>query len=257
MAKSPKKETLPAELANAFKADAGMGHETLTISDMQIPFLRIIQALSPQLKKSDPAFIEGASQGDIFNTVTNKVWQADKGITVVPIHYVMKLLEFVPRQSGGGFVGELYHNSPEVQQAVRDKESGMELLPNGNELVRTAQHYVKIVHEDGSLESAIVDMKKTQRKVSKVWNSLAKLRKSNGVELPIFASTYHLTSVEDGNDKGSWYSWSVEVGDLVPSIEVYNECKELHISLRKGEMQIPVAPSDLMLDDQSSNEVPF
>tara|TARA_R100000664_G_scaffold15001_1_gene23406 strand:- start:620 stop:1396 length:777 start_codon:yes stop_codon:yes gene_type:complete len=258
MAKAPKKEnTLPAELANAFEADAGMGLEDITTSDMQMPFLRIIQALSPQLKKNDPAFIEGASQGDVFNTVTNKIWEADKGVTVLPVHFIMKLLEFVPRQSGGGFVGELHHNSPEVRQAVRDKDSGMELLPNGNELVRTAQHYVKIVHEDGNLESAIVDMKKTQIKVSKKWNSLAHMQKHNGATLPSFANTYQLSSVEDGNDKGSWYSWSVKVGSPVPSMEAYYECKELHTNIRKGELQISVAPSDLMLDDQSSDEVPF
>ena len=56
---------LPAGLAEAFEADSGFGFEEVTSSDLQIPFLRIIQALSPQLKKSDAAFIEGAGQGDI------------------------------------------------------------------------------------------------------------------------------------------------------------------------------------------------
>ena len=82
MAKSNGK--LPAELAAAFEDDAGFGFEEVTSSDLQIPFLRIIQALSPQLKKSDAAFIEGAGQGDIFNTVTNKVWDADEGVIVLP-----------------------------------------------------------------------------------------------------------------------------------------------------------------------------
>ena len=86
MAKSNGK--LPAELTAAFEADSGMGLEDVSTTDMQIPFLRIIQALSPQLKKSDPAFIEGASQGDIFNTVTNKVWGADEGVSVLPVHFI-------------------------------------------------------------------------------------------------------------------------------------------------------------------------
>ena len=255
MAKSNGK--LPAELTAAFEADSGMGLEDVSTTDMQIPFLRIIQALSPQLKKSDPAFIEGASQGDIFNTVTNKVWSADEGVSVLPVHFIQKMLEFVPRSAGGGFVGELSADSNEVRQAVRDQDTGMEVLPNGNELVRTAQHYIKIVHEDGSLESAILDMKKTQLKVSRKWNTLIAMQKHNGTTLPSFAKTYTLKSIEDGNDKGSWYSWSIGVGDMVKSIDAYNDCKELHSSIRKGELQIAPPPSDMVLEDQSSQEVPF
>ena len=255
MAKSNGK--LPAELTAAFEADSGMGLEDVSTTDMQIPFLRIIQALSPQLKKSDPAFIEGASQGDIFNTVTNKTWAAEDGVSVLPVHFIQKMLEFVPRSAGGGFVGELSADSNEVRQAVRDQDTGMEVLPNGNELVRTAQHYIKIVHEDGSLESAILDMKKTQLKVSRKWNTLIAMQKHNGTTLPSFAKTYTLKSIEDGNDKGSWYSWSIGVGDMVKSIDAYNDCKELHSSIRKGELQIAPPPSDMVLEDQSSQEVPF
>ena len=249
---------LPAELTAAFEADAGVGLEDVTNSDMQVPFLRIIQALSPQVKKSDPAFIEGASQGDIFNTVTNKVWDSDKGVSVLPVHFVQKMLEFVPRSAGGGFVGELSSDSADVRRAVRDKDLGMEILPNGNELVRTAQHYVKIVHEDGTLESAIVDMKKTQLKVSRKWITLIAMQKHNGSTLPSFANTYTLKSIEDGNDKGSWYSWSVSIGGRVGSIEAYNDCKELHSTIKRGELQLAPPPSDLALEDQSSSEeVPF
>lgn len=254
MAKSNGK--LTAALSAAFIADSGMGLEDVSTTDMQIPFLRIIQALSPQLKKSDPAFIEGASQGDIFNTVTNKVWSADEGVSVLPVHFIQKMLEFVPRSAGGGFVGELSSDSNDVRQAVRDQDNGMEVLPNGNELVRTAQHYVKIVHEDGSLESAILDMKKTQLKVSRKWNTLIAMQKHNGTTLPSFAKTYTLKSIEDGNDKGSWYSWSIGVGEMIKSLDIYNDCKELHSSIRKGELQI-APPSEMVLEDQSSEEVPF
>ena len=44
---------LPVELENAFEEDLNLGFEEVTSSDIQIPFLRIIQALSPQIKKSD------------------------------------------------------------------------------------------------------------------------------------------------------------------------------------------------------------
>lgn len=253
-----KNGALPAELAEAFEADVGYGFEEVKSSDLQIPFVRIIQALSPQLKKSDAAYIEGASQGDIFNTVTNKVWEGDKGVSVLPVFFQMKFLEFVPRNQGGGFEGELSADSKDVRTAVRDKDSGMELLANGNELVRTAQHYIKIVHEDGNLENAIVDMKKTQLKKSRLWLSMMMMQKHKGSTLPPFANTYRLKSVEDGNDKGSWGSWSISLEGQVPSLEAYNDCKELHGSIASGELQIaPPVQDTEVITDNSLEDIPF
>ena len=120
------------DLAKAFEADAGSGFEEVTSSDIKIPFIRIIQALSPQIKKTDPSFIEGASQGDIFNTVTKTLWNGEEGILVIPSYFQQKLLEFIPRNQGGGFVGELSPESEDVRKAVRDQDSGLELLENGN-----------------------------------------------------------------------------------------------------------------------------
>jgi hypothetical protein len=239
------------DLMKAFESDSGSGFEEITSNDIQIPFIRIIQALSPQLKKTDPSFIDGASQGDIFNTVTKKVWSAEEGVEVIPIYYQLKLLEFIPRQEGGGFVGELDANSDEVRKANRDQTTGLELLENGNELVRTAQHYVKVIHEDGTLENAIVDMKKTQLKKSRGWNSVMMMQKHNGVTLPSFSSVYKLTSVEDGNDKGSWHSWSVSHLRHIDSMEAYNDAKSTHNSIKSGEMRVAIPA------DSNSDEVPF
>ena len=61
-------------------AGEGVDYDT---SELQIPFVRVIQALSPQIKKNDPQFIEGASQGDLFNTVTGEFWAGDEGIEVI------------------------------------------------------------------------------------------------------------------------------------------------------------------------------
>lgn len=241
-------EKLP-DLMKAFESDVGSGFEEVTSSDIQIPFLRIIQALSPQLKKSDAGFIEGASSGDIFNTVTKKTWDGEKGVVVIPVFFQLKLLEFIPRSQGGGFVSELSPTSDDVRKAVRDQDSGLELLESGNELVRTAQHYVKIVHDDGNLENAIIDMKKTQLKKSRQWMSIMTMQKHNGKTLPMFANTYRLKSVEDGNDKGSWNSWSISHEGQVSTMEAYEDAKALHSSVSSGELK-PALPTD-------TDDVPF
>ena len=237
------------DLTQAFESDLGSGFEEVTSSDIQIPFLRIIQALSPQLKKSDAGFIEGASSGDIFNTVTKNTWTGEKGVLVIPVYFQLKLLEFIPRSQGGGFVSELSPNSEDVRKAVRDADSGLELLESGNELVRTAQHYVKIVHDDVNLENAFNDMKKTQLKKSRQWLSIMMMQKHNGKTLPSFANVYRLKSIEDGNDKGSWNSWSVAHDSQVKTLDAYNDAKALHTSVSSGELK-PALITD-------TDDVPF
>mgnify|MGYP004449352613 FL=1 len=248
---------LPAKLAEAFEADSGSGFEGVTTDDLQIPFIRLIQALSPQIDKSDSNYIQGSGAGDIFNTVTKQHWAGDEGVVVLPALFQMKLLEFIPRTQGGGFVGELSPTSDDVKNAHRDEDSGMELLPSGNELVRTAQYYVKIVHDDGTLESAILDMKKTQLKKSRAWLTLMQMQKHNGKALPMFANTYRLTSVKDENDKGKWFNWSIAKEGSVPSIEAYNEAKEMHQSVVSGELAIAPPQNLEQIENQSDSDVPF
>ena len=116
-----------------------------------------------------------------------------------------------------------------------------------------------IVHEDGTLENAIVDMKKTQLKKSRLWLSMMMMQKHNGKTMPSFASTYRLKSVEDGNDKGSWGSWSIALEGAVPSMEAYTECRELHASISSGEIRIlpPSDPTIQAIQDIISDDVPF
>ena len=95
------KNKVSKELEKLFLENANMGMEEVSAEDMQMPFIRAIQPLSPQIKKNDSEFIAGASAGDIFNTVTKQYWEGEKGLIVIPTYYQMKFLEFIPRASGG------------------------------------------------------------------------------------------------------------------------------------------------------------
>ena len=87
-----KEDQLPTDLLDEITASAGEG-TAFDSSEMQIPFIRIIQAMSPQANKKDDAYIEGSGQGDAFNTVTNDFWNGDDGLVVVPCYQETKFLE--------------------------------------------------------------------------------------------------------------------------------------------------------------------
>jgi len=219
-------------------------------SEMQIPFIRVLQALSPQLNKKKPEYIEGASQGDLF-------------ITVIPCFQTTKYLEFVPRDMGGGFKGEIPANSPVLQQTTRN--GSREMLPSGNELVKSDQHFCLVVSEDGSYQPAVIDMKSTQLKVSRRWKTQIAMQKvkhpSTGamVTPAVFATMWKLTTTEESNDQGSWNNYLIEKVGLVTSRDLLLEAQAFRKSITAGEVKAaPEAqPEGYGGASNDGDEIPF
>ena len=253
---------LPAELMDDIVATAGEGVDYDT-SELQIPFIRVIQALSPQIKKSDPAFIKDAGQGDAFNTVTGQFWSGEDGITVIPCFQETKYLEFIPLDQDGGFVGERKVTDPDL--ANTERNGAKEILPNGNELVKSDQHYCIIVGEDGMHQPAIVDMKSTQLKVSRRWKTqiaMQKVKDSKGqMRTPaLYATMWKLSTTEESNQMGTWYNWQVEKVGFIQDKAMFDEAKSFRESIAKGEVKAAADPetSDSgATKDLKDDDIPF
>ena len=207
--------------------------------EMQIPFIRALQALSPQLNKKKPEYIDGAEQGDLFNTVTGQVWKGEEGVTIITCYKVTKYLEFTPRDMGGGFRGEISPTNPVLQQTTR--QGSKELLPTGNELVKSDQHYCLVLDGEGSFQPAVIDMKSTQLKVSRRWKTQIAMQKikhpktGQMITPPLFATEWKITTVEESNDQGSWFNPSVEKVGLVGERDLMLEAKAFRDSVAAGE----------------------
>ena len=210
-------------------------------SEMQIPFVRLAQLLSPQLNKKKPEYIDGLSDGDPFNNVTGQHWVGEQGLVVIPCYQTTKYLEFVPRTSGGGFRGEINANDPLLQRTVR--EGSKEILPNGNELVKSDQHFCLIIDEDGLTQPVVVDMKSTQLKVSRRWKTQIAMQKIKHpktgaiITPPLFATLWRLTTSAETNDKGDFYNWSVEKVGTVENRDLLMEAKAFRESIMRGEVK--------------------
>ena len=69
----------------------GTGLEDTSSEDYAIPFIRVLQSGSPQLKKSNGKYIEGAAQGMMFNTVTNRLYDGDEGLASCSVRLCQKV----------------------------------------------------------------------------------------------------------------------------------------------------------------------
>ena len=257
-----KKETaISTDIMDDILEFAGEG-ATFDSSEMQIPFIRILQAMSPQLKKREAEYIEGAEQGDMFNTVTGDKFKGEDGMIVLPCYQTVKYLEFVPRDLGGGFQGEISPTDPVLQKTTRN--GSKEILPNGHELVKSDQHFCLVIDADGITQPVVIDMKSTQLKVSRRWKTKIAMQKvkhpktSAMVLPPLFATQWKFTTVEESNDQGSWFNYAIEKIGLVNDRDLLQEALTFRTSVAAGELKAAKDPEHQQKRaEEDADSIPF
>lgn len=248
---------LPAELMDELVADGQQYQETMSKDDMSIPFLQILQSLSPQVIKGKPEFIKGAEPSMLFNTVTkelvatrddddNQIWPS---LQILPIYYKRSFIEWVPRNKGGGFVKE-YDVATGLTGVTQRNEQNLDIIQQnspigkpGNQLNDTHTHFVFVIREDGSFSPVVLTMTSTQLKPSKDWNALiAEVALPNGAKPPRFFATWKVSTRMRTNDQGSWYVWEFQragaVTDFPNGKDIYHEAKKFRDGVVAGEQTV-------------------
>ena len=160
-----KKTNAGALAVSNLEADANMGMGNITQEDLALPFLKILGQLSPEVNKRDGKYVEGASPGMIYNTVTGDLFDGEKGIQVIPCYYKLEYVEWKDRgKDGSGAPVNIYPSSSDILSKTTRGADFKDRLPNGNYIEKTAQHFV-IVSGD-SPTTALIAMKSTQLKTS-------------------------------------------------------------------------------------------
>ena len=235
-----KREQAGPLATNIFEADANQGSENIKQEDLALPFLKVLGQLSPEVNKQDAKYVEGAESGMILNTVTNILYDGKKGIDVLPVFYRRQYIEWQERGEGKGAPLNIYNAGDDIPKTTRDK-SNKDRLANGNYLENTANHFVVILGNTPS--TALISMKSTQLKTSKKWNSLmlgTKMPKAKGNGVftpPTYSHIYKLRTVQQSNDKGTWFGWDVSQTGVLKDTTVYALAKNFALSISKGEIQ--------------------
>lgn len=222
---------------------AGAGFEDVQAKDLQIPFIYLIQKLSPQLDDIKPEYNPDAKAGDLFNNVTKEL---SKQLTVIPVYFTSAMVEWKPNR--GGFVGQHKHSAEVVlkSRTITDHNGKRKVITaQGNELVDTA--YVHILYKTAqeTWEHAVLSFTSTQLKKSRQWLTTSqKYTMPNGRPYPMFAFTYTLDKVLESNDSGNWYGYKIERNSETPieddaliakAVDTYQQIKSGIGTLAYGE----------------------
>lgn len=224
---------LPLPFAAA--EDAGAGFEEAGREAFAIPFLVVLQAGSPQVKKSDGAYIKGAQEGMILDTAARKVFDGDSGVVFIPCAYTRTFVEWKLREQGGGFVAE-YDNTTGsgLQRSCKRDDKNRDILPSGNQLNDNRNHYVLYQDpETGTWSPALLSLTSTQIRASRNFmTALDRVRHAHNVAM--FANKCRLTTTPQSNDKGSWYGVDLAVESLVDEEEVYDIARQFYRQAASG-----------------------
>lgn len=223
-------ENLPVDASMFEGMDTGF--EGTGSDTFKTPFIKILQAMSPELKRNDPKYIEGAQQGQFCNTATNEVSDTIE-IIVLKIEHV--LVSWKPNR--GGFVGR-YPKGDEA--SIVSKQEGMKKWDSeGNEVIDTIEFYCLDARNPGSV--FILPLSTTSLKYAKNLATRMRLLRVNGKPAPVtWAGIWKLGTVEESNDKGSWFT----IGNTPEFVRV----------ITMGEKNEQISPAKAML---SHSEVDY
>lgn len=240
-----------------FAADAGGGLEGADKASFAIPFISVVQALSPQIDT-----VDGAKAGLFINTITNELYTE---VLVIPCAYTRRFLRWAPRSSGGGYKGE--YNPIDVETGnlaglslvngayLMDVPDGVTRVfdekgaPLYDHLADTRNHFCLVQTKAGNWIQALISLGSSQIKKSKRWMSRIQgieMKDANGRAFtpPSFSHVYKLSSVKEENGKGKWHGIEVDVVGPVADADLYAAAKRFNQSVNSGAVEVAPPQAD-------------
>jgi hypothetical protein len=221
-----------AQVPDYIKQGTNRGSEGVGMDDLTIPRLELVQALSPCRKKNDPAYIEGAEEGMLYNNVSREIYGTS--VVIVPVIFKKEYLIWKDRKLGGGFRGA-YSYLEEAQAMIQELVNADPQNNQGLDAVDTGQHLCLLVRPDGRIEEIAISMSRSKMKVSRQLNSLVRMTGGDR-----FSRSYLVEGVPDKNDKNEdFFNFRVSQYGF-PSQEAYQQAEELYEAIKSGEREVKI-----------------
>lgn len=238
----------PATVANlpAFmRQDADIGKEAIKSEDIEIPRLKLIQGLSPELQDYNEL-----RPGNFFHPAAEMIF--DEPFRAVPIFMDRRYILWRPRDQGGGVLARAddgVHWSPaegEFTVTLDKKDGGGQVTwklaktvqqsglanwgtmnpsdPNSPPAATLMFNYLLAFPDHPEVMPAILTFQRTSIKSGRKFNTKIKT-----VRTPLFGTVYEFSSFVDHNSRSQeFHNIAVKGAGLVEDEGLYNQYKALH-----------------------------
>ena len=224
--------TLPSTIL--FEDDSAAGFENVKTTSLALPILKLLQNGSGEAQRRNQNYVDGAEPGMLLNTVTKKLYDGAKGVSVIPCHYKLEYQEWADFGTGSGRPENIFPDGSDILDQTTKDGGGKDRLENGNYILTVGQHYVLIIDDEGA-EQALISMSSSQGKISRKWNSMMMSISLDGktgpYTPPSFSHSYKLTTVLNSGKGNQWYGYNVVKEGSVKDPSMYERAKKFYTSL--------------------------
>jgi hypothetical protein len=222
--------------------DSMEGFGEINNQTMAVPFLKLAQDLTPQMKKTKPCYIEGLQLGDFFNSVTGEIYGPH--VQLVILNFERIYLEWLANR--GGLVG--YHTPENAQNIATDLTFGK--WKNGtNDLTEYYTYYIVLGgHEKEGV--MIYSLTSTGIKIAKGLNRLMTTHiMDNGKTARPYYLLYDVTSHLTPKGENEYYAPKFVFNSFIT--------EEQHLIVKEERLALPDKSVDYaQITDHASSDNP-
>jgi hypothetical protein len=253
----PQGSNLPA-VSYDYGTMSGTGFEGATQDDFVMPFLNLLQPMSPEVS-NNPA----ARPGMLINSVTKQLYDGKTGLIFVPCARQHVFVEWKPRDQGGGIVARHEPTSDVVIEAKsKSKAFGQYSTEHGNDLIETFYlvGYMLDGPDDEEPNGLIVvpfwsTKIKTYKRVMQMLNTFKG-------RPPLFANRLRVTSQQEKNQSGTFFNFNIVpvnggVGEslIPPKHPLLTYGMQLNKQVQSGERRM--ADESVTESSDTNTDMPF
>lgn len=233
-----------------YETEAGRGSSSAA-EDNTTPLIYILTSNSPQVDTNLESYVHGATPGCwwLKNAPEGcEIVPGDVGIQFQHCYVKRNVVEWVPRDKGGGFVAVHDVRQPSDVPGARllDKNDPYSWVNDAgdHDLVDTLNH-VGIVRINGLYLPYAFPSTSTKLKPSRDWISMQQRQKyPSGVIRDAWCKWYTLRTVPKKNDYGRWYIFEARDPDDWASKVEFEMGKQLYLQFETGELKVAVADQE-------------
>lgn len=238
-------------------SDFGTGFEGADSDAYAIPFINVLQKMSPMVDEDSPKYVKDAKAGMLYNTVTGKLYDGKSGVIIVPCAFKRTFILWGGREAESaeqGFKGEFTKEQvdAEVLAGRAIEVNGKLFVPDANGKVHekkcpyyadTRNHFVIVIDpETGEYGTAMLSLTSSMIKPSRMLMTALQQKKvqtPQGMRTPpTFLNMVRMSTVSQTKDNNTWSVLKFDLEGLVADKDLYEFAKSFHNDVVGGNINI-------------------
>jgi hypothetical protein len=201
----------------------------------------VLQALSPQVSKHDPAYLEHAEPGDIAVPVLGKLYKGEVGVEAVLCAQRRSFSEFLPGR--GGFVGS--YDEPPNNVEKRLSENGRQTIlvcrDSENVIEPTVNLYLLLAGEP-----VVMYASRSKLFFARQWSTACAQYKHPvaGKSFPSYARCWQLKTALIKRALGSWFTLAFDDLGWTPK-DLFERARDFNRLAEAGGLRLSQPMADM------------